>query len=178
MTSIPQLCDQLLEAYQAKGLPVQQSLRPPLDAEEAERLCATAGVRLAPELSELYSWRDGASPEGDFRFAGKAFLPLAQALSRREALLAALHPRDRQGSEIADLVPFAEASPEWLALSATTQGGHRPVLEVLEDAQPGFDSLQAMLATCAAWVSEPDWTPHSPPARAQEIWYQHNQGDL
>jgi hypothetical protein len=174
--TVEQLCDSLLDAYRTKGLDVSASLQTPLSEQDIEAKASSAGLELPPELVQLYQWRNGAAGElgTTFAFAGKPFLSLETAMAQREAMLAALHPKDRADPSLEGLFPFAGNGDEWYALAKADADGHSPVLLVIEDAKPDFESFEAMLKTCVDWVGEPDWTPTSPPAKAMDIWYRRN----
>lgn len=174
--SVAHLCDSLLQAYKAKGLDFTGALQPGLSGHAIVQIASSHGLQLAPELFELYQWRNGSTgaQPTDFPLANKAFLPLEAALSQRETMLKALHPKDREDPTIDGLIPFASSDDEWYAIAGATVQGHRPVFLVLEEPKPDFESLEAMLKSCIDWVNEPDWSPTAPPTRAMEIWYRNN----
>lgn len=168
--SLAQLCEAVAEAYQTRGLPYSAALQPALSESE---MAAQLGpqLALAPELAQLYRWRNGSAPEEvPFPLAGKPFLSLQSALSQRQVMLAALHPKDREEPSLQGLFPFAGEEPEWYAMVP----GDPTVFLVVEDAKPDFESLEALLGCTLDWVGQPDWRPDSPPREALDIWYRHN----
>lgn len=162
-TQLSSLLDDLAAAYQTKGRDVTSSLHPPLTAAEIGSHLESP----SQTLLELYGWRNGADENAPapLQLAGKTFLSLDRALAERTPMLAAL-------KEDSPLLPIAAGEGAWYALDPAKDDS--PVYIVGEVADTHFESLEAMLKTCAAWVAEPDWTPTQRPSRAQEIWYQHN----
>ncbi|MDJ0878760.1 MAG: hypothetical protein QNI86_09120 [Halieaceae bacterium] len=179
--------DGLLAAYENRGIPVGDTLLPPLDEAQLRTACDWFPQELPPEIVALYGWRGGQEKdawesEHPFWFRDVSFSTIVRARDDYQSILSSygLFPGDR--SLLKSAFPFAAFNGAWYVLPA---GGHpfnaslqRPVVSVFEGIDLYYYSLEQMIATCTEWVSHPQYSPDGslPHETELAIWRKHNPG--
>lgn len=180
--TIAQRCDRLVEAFQAQGRAPESNLKPPLSLGEIEKFADGLGLKLPPEVVELYRWHNGVDQEDDddvLLFRDNVFLSLDRACEVYHTIQR-YYQSDPQ-VDLSSCFPIAsfEGSSYVVACGQHSFGVERPhpVVLVFQGIEMHFHSLASMLDTCIDWVSHPAWDPYQFPLDLERaIWQQHNPG--
>ena len=181
--TIADRCEKLVRAFEAKGVAVRANLRPGLNREEIVKKTAALGLKLPAEVIELYQWRNGHFDDDGptLCFRDNNFISLERALTAHADIVGSYGA----ASEDVDLeacFPIAEFDGAWyvVACGQHSFGSDKPypVISVSEGVDLFYYSLAAMLDTCIAWVSRPEWEQydHVPEDIETKIWKQYNPG--
>jgi hypothetical protein len=182
--------DKLLDAFEAKGLRVSDTLLPPIPEAELRSLCSWFPERLPEELVSLYSWRGGqhpgpwdiSEPDHPFWFRDYAFSSIESAESSYSSLMAASNQYPEFHDLLVHCFPFAEFNGARLVMPTKANGLEpklpRPIISAFEGIDVFFYTIESMVSTCVDWVSHPRY--RSDPAEWQaielQIWRDHNPG--
>ena len=179
--------DGLLAAYLQKGLPVTQSLLPPIEPAALQAACDWFPGELTPQLVTLYGWRggqkqDSSQTEYTFRFRDMSFLSIARARFEYRSMMSSYGMTQADRDLLKYCFPFASFGGGWYVLPTR---GHSfnaslpmPVLSVFADIDVYFYSMETMVNTCIDWVSHPEYQQDAglPRDLEMEIWRRHNPG--
>jgi hypothetical protein len=192
MAIITELCEQLADAHEAKGIAVRSTLQPGLDRNYIRTEAAALGFDLPEEIVELYQWRNGHGfvepwQEGPaIFFRDAAFLSFEAALAEyREVQAYSEAVNSTLQEDKVDLkkcLPISQREANWHVVSC---GKHlygpdkkSPVVSVYHGVELYFYSVESMLRTCIDWVSHPDWNEFDllMPDIEMDISRKHNPG--
>lgn len=180
--------ERLLDAYAGHGLDVRGHLKPGAPDEAITAVGNAIGIEVPDEVRQLYRWTAGPTIEyGDelLTFRDNSLLPLSE-VAAIHALVVQIYgsdltpeeERDEYGFEVRHCVPFAHfegATYGVLAGAHRLEGvGPHPVISIYHGAGAYYDSLSALVDTCVAWVSHPDWELYATPPDEEATWRRHN----
>ena len=189
MPTITELCNQLADAYEAKGIAVRENLRPGLTTTEILATVAPLQIIVPDDFIELYQWRNGHINEFDpdlnrnLKFRDNKFISLEEAVLEYQNVQEYYGIESTLEQDRVDLkacLPISEFQGSWdvVACGAHLFGSERdhPVIRVFQGIDMYFHSISSMLETCIEWVSSPNWKVlHGLPHEEQkEIWKRHN----
>lgn len=172
--------DVLVDAYVAHGYDVRPSLLPGATAAELDEVESALGVELPAAYRELYEWSAGAIDSFGtapcMRFRDESLLPLGRVVEERELLLQTYGWfEDVDGWTVA---PFAWFQGSTLVVACApqrlTSSVPHPVISYFHDIDVHYDSIEAMVETSIAWVSQDGWAAGQPTPDEAEIWRRHN----
>lgn len=181
------LLDELLEAYTANGMPVADSLLPPLSEAELVERCRWFPGSLPPEIVSLYAWRGGQEKEAwesdfPFWFRDNTFCSIERAPGEYRRMMDS-YGRDPEYHELLKhSFPFASFNGGWYVLPTRGQPFSpvltAPIISVMEGIDIHFFSIETMVRTCIDWVRAGAYDPENPMPRELElqIWRRHNPG--
>ena len=185
--NLHRLLDELLEAYESKGMRVSETLLPPHSESELRERCQWFPGELSPEIISLYTWRGGQASDAwvtefPFWFRDNSFSNLEYAEQSYKSIMATygLFPQDRELLKYS--FPFAEFNGGWYILPtrglAPGTQLKAPVISVLEGVVIYYYSIEAMVQTCIDWVNHELYSAESslPDTVEIEIWRKHNPG--
>jgi hypothetical protein len=185
-TSIAELGDRLVAAYENKGIAVRRNLQPGLDRASILAAVAPLGLTLPEEVIDLFAWRNGHVDEelydAKLCFRDNQLLTLDQAIDEYRRLN---EPNSREqaleyfGLDVSQSFPVAGFEG---CVYVVAWGRHawrnstpRPVIQLFEDVVRYFYSLPKMLETSHAWVSHRDWEGYKLDSEIEEeIWQRLN----
>lgn len=182
MSTIEALGDDLLKAYEGRGLTVTPNLAPGLTADAYAAAIGVAVDRLPPALLDLYAWRNGCDEDADAQllFRDDCFLSAERAAAEWTRAHPYLGP-DVLGFDPADAIPVAAYEG---SLHVVVFGPHpfgealtHPVVSIYQSVEAHFTSIAAMLQTCADWVRHPSWDPEQgldDEEAELTLWRRHN----
>lgn len=171
----------LAGAYAARGYDVRPNLLPGASVAELDAVESALGVVLPASYRALYGWSAGVVDSSGttpcLRFRDEALLPLSRVVEERELLLDTYGWfEDVDGRTVAPLA-FYEGSvlavacgPQQLAPAVP-----HPVISYFQGIDVHYDSIEAMVETTIAWVSQDGWDPHEMAPNEMEIWRRHNR---
>jgi len=181
------LLDELLEAYESKGMHVSDSLLAPLSQSELIDRCSWFPGELPPEIISLYSWRGGQlkdawESEFPFWFRDNSFCSVERAQFEYKSMMDSygIYPEDHELLKYS--FPFASFNGGWYVFptqgqpfSATLKA---PIVGVLQGIDIYYFSIETMVQTCIDWVSHDKYDADSsmPDKIEREIWQKHNPG--
>ena len=168
--------DELLAAFQAKGIDPTANLRPGLGEQDLVALLAPLPFQTPEAVRILFRWRNGhrdpmATPDRLLWFRDCPLLSLEEAIEVRDSLLAFGAYGDLENT-----LPFAGMDGVYLGvLCAGPQVGR--VYTMGEDFEPYFLSLESLLLTCLDWVRDPTYDAEVlAPEDEMTAWQRHNPG--
>ncbi len=181
------LLNQLLSAFEDKGLHVADSLLPPLSESEVVDRCKWFPGTLPAEIIALYGWRGGQEKDAweesqPFWFRDNSFTSIARAESEYRSMMSSYGSFAADHELLKYSFPFAAFNGAWYVIPT---GKHpfgkslpRPIISVYEGIDVYFYSIETMVATCLDWVSHPSYTKDGTLPREVEmaIWNRHNPG--
>ncbi len=194
MSTIVNLCEQLADAHEAKGIAVRSTLQPGLRRDDILAQTASLGFALPESIVELYAWHNGhgfTEPwhEGPaLRFRDTAFLSFEVALTEYRELQSYREATDStlssDGIDLRTSFPIAQIQGVWLVVACGEHlyGNDKTdvVVSVYHDIELYFYSVESMLKTCLAWVSHPAWNENAyellPDGIERDIWQRFNPG--
>ncbi|BBB68978.1 hypothetical protein UNDYM_4725 [Undibacterium sp. YM2] len=189
MPTITELCNQLADAYEAKGIAVRENLRPGLTTTEILETVAPLQIIVPDDVIELYQWRNGRIDKLDsdldtnFCFRDNEFISLEEAVLEYQSIQEyyGLHSTLEQDRvDLKACLPISEFQGSWdvVACGAHLFGSDKdhPVIRVFHGIRMYFYSISSMLETCIEWVSSPNWKDLDglPDEEEMEIWRRHN----
>jgi hypothetical protein len=190
MPTITELCEQLADAFEARGVRVRENLQPGLSHDAIMEIVAPLRLPLPDDVVELYQWRNGHVDDHDpqwrhIRFRDNAFISLQRAVREYASIAGSYGADSTLHADRVDLsacIPISAFDGSWdvVACGAHLFGRRidHPVVRVFQGIDMHFHSLPSMLQTCIAWVSSPGWSPLDglPADEEMEIWTRHNPG--
>lgn len=188
MTSrIALLGEQLADAFETKGVPIRQTLRPGASRDHVIGVAAALGIELPEEVVDLYEWHNGVLDtvaDGDsLVFRDNTFISVDAASAEYASIQKYYGVHSSIESDRVDLkacFPIARFEGSWYVVAC---GGHlhgqamqHPVISVFQGVDLFFYSVENMLRTCISWVSHPAWAQHAgvPQDVEMELWRKHN----
>jgi hypothetical protein len=172
----------LADAYEQHGYAVRSNLLPGATAAEIAEVESALGVILPPAYRQLYGWSAGTADEWGtgpcLWFRDMYLLPLSRVVEERG------HQLEVYG-ELFDAIDFRTVAP-----LATNQGStlavacspqqltslvEHPVICTFHELSVYFDSIERMVETQIAWVSQATWEPYMPVPHELDIWTTHNR---
>lgn len=173
--------DVLADAFGHHGYDVRSNLQPGATPDELAALEARLDVPLPSAYRDLYSWSAGTVDEWGtaprLRFRDEVLLPLSRVHEERDALAAVYDWFD--GVDFRTLAPLATYEGSTLAVACGPQGltslAEHPVICFFQGIDVYYDSIESMVETTIAWVSQPNWAPYAQAPHEIEIWRQHNR---
>lgn len=171
----------LADAFGHHGYDVRSNLLPGATSDELAALEASLEVTLPAAYGELYRWSAGTVDERGtvprLRFRDEGLLPLSRVVEERD-LLAEVHDWF-DGVDFGTLAPLAIYEGSVLAVACGPQSltslAPHPVIAFFQGIDVYYDSIESMVETAIAWVSQPDWAPYDQAPNEIEIWRQHNR---
>ncbi len=189
MPTITELCNQLADTYEAKGINVRENLRPGLTTKEILEIVAPLQIVVPDDVIELYQWGNGHINEFDpdlhrnFKFRDNDFISLEEAVMEYESVQAyyGIHSTLQQDRvDLKACLPISSFQGSWdvVACGAHLFGSEKdyPVVRVFQGIDIYFHSISSMLVTCIEWISSPNWKVLRglPREEEKEIWMRHN----
>lgn len=183
MHSIAELCDDLVTAYEAKGQVVSQNLKPGIPESEYARIIGFDPQEIPPSVLKLYQWRNGCvdeEVEALFLFRDNCFISADRGKEELNLIRNFYSADDEDRFDLNRVIPIAAFEG---SVFAVVTGKHNfgsgfeyPVVSIFEGIDLFFSSIEAMLQTCIAWVTHPDWDRYnSLPYNVElEIWKRLN----
>lgn len=173
--------DVLADAYAAHGVDPRPNLLPGASATVIDDVESALGVRFPAAYRELYSWSAGTVDElgaGPYlRFRDMHLLPLTRVLEERQSLVEVYGWFE--DLDLTTVAPLATFMGSTLAVACGPQRltavVEHPVIGVFHDISVYFDSIEAMVETSIAWVSQPGWLPHTLVPHEMGIWRSNNR---
>ncbi|MFZ6770383.1 hypothetical protein ACO0LM_25285 [Undibacterium sp. Di26W] len=189
MPTITELCNQLADAYEAKGVAVRENLRPGLTTTEILDIVVPLNIVLPSDVIELYQWANGHIQDDDpdlnrnLCFRDNNFASLQEAVVEYKSIqetygLYSTLEQDRV--DLQNCLPISAFQGSW---DVVVCGKHlfsasmeHPVIRVFQGVDIYFHSIRSMLETCIEWVSSPNWQHLCglPDEEEMEIWKRHN----
>ncbi len=189
MASIAERCELLADAFEAKGVAVRGNLAPGLKRDEILRLVRPLNVALPEELIQLYEWKNGHVDDNGWMpcvvFRDNVFISLERAVEQYRSIQAtygedSILAADRIDVRAALPISLLHGSWDVVACGAHLFGTRydHPVVRVFQGFEMYFHSIAAMLDTCTAWVSSPNWNTGEGLSELEEkeIWTRLNPG--
>lgn len=138
-------------------------------------------VTLPAAYRDLYRWSAGTVDEWGtaprLRFRDECLLPLSRVREERDSLVEVYGWFE--GVDVRTVVPFATFEGSTLAVAcgpqALTPLAEHPVICFFHGIDVYYDSIESMVETAIAWVSQPHWAPYVPTPNEDEIWRRHNR---
>ncbi|MEO0423010.1 MAG: hypothetical protein AAF184_11775 [Pseudomonadota bacterium] len=188
MANLAAKLGRLSQAFDSKGHKAPDSLLPGLAGDALDAQLGWFPSTLPQELRELYAWRAGQASdpwdaEFPFWFRDRGFSSIEIAKDEYSSMMESYGVENdptRDLVNLSDCFPFAAFNGAWYVVPCKGHGFDisvpYPVISVFQDISPHFDSINAMLDTCIAWVEHPDWKSDSGLDREQErrIWSRFN----
>ena len=186
--SRPRLIDgleALRQAFEANGRHVSAGLLAAVAEEDLRKRCAWFPAPLPDEILGLYAWRGGQANDTwdepyPFVFRDCGFSSPAMAERSYRAIMDSYGRDPPDDALLRSAFPFAEFNGGWLVVPTRPEGYgglQRPVISVHQGINVWFHSVNAMVDTCLAWVSDPAWTNEGLPSdRELLIWRKYNPG--
>lgn len=190
MSNLSTKLDTLLANFQAKGFDPASNLNPGLSAAELDHYESKFGFQFPLEVRELYAWRNGscnldAEPEHLLMFRDMAFLSLDHALDARAIIEQFCSAFAQFGNPTPfaanSVLPIAGLEGQYYVVpcrdhTCRSKGPH-PVVAIGEDLGVYFYSIESMLDTCNAWVSDSQYTLETlEPEDEIKAWERFNPG--
>lgn len=179
----------LRRAYEAKGAKVSDALLPPLNEGQLRAECSWFPSVLPPQLVTLYGWHNGQRRGGweephPFWFRDCVFSSIDTAKAEYSSMMST-YGRPEYVTPQIDLrtcFPFAAFNGGWYVLPC--HGQHLderfpfPIISVFQGVSIFYYSMEAMVETCADWVSQPYYPDQSKESAEKNlaIWRKHNPG--
>lgn len=172
--------DVLADAYAAHGYDVRPNLLPGATSAELDEVESALGVVLPASYRELYGWSAGTIDDSGttpcLRFRDEALLPLTRVIEERARLLQTYGWfEDVDGRTVA---PFGFFQGSVLVVACgpqrLTSAVPHPVIAYFQGIDVYYDSIEAMVETCIAWVSQVRWAPYDAAPNEMEIWRRGN----
>ena len=186
-TNLHTLLNELLDAYEAKGMKVSNDLLPPINEQELREICSWFPGELPAEIIALYAWRGGHKKdawEADFPFwfRDNSFCSIERAKQEYQSMMDSYGTIPEDHELLKYSFPFASFNGGCYVLP--TQGQpfssalSLPIISVLEGIDILFYSIESMVSTCIEWVKHPQYDEdYSLPKEIEiEIWQKHNPG--
>ena len=172
----------LADAFEQHGYGVRSNLLPGATKAEIDVVESVLGVALPSAYRQLYGWSAGTADESGstpcLRFRDMQLLPLSRVVEERNLQIEVY-------GDIFDEVDFNTVAPlathegSTLAVACGQQQltslVEHPVICTFHDLSVYFDSIQSMVETEIAWVSQPSWEPYLPIPDELDIWRAHNR---
>ena len=182
------LCEELVLAYEKHGERVRGNLRPGLRREEIIELVKPTGVDLPESLIQLYEWADGHFDNEDHEntivFWDNTFISLSWAVEQYFQMQSTYGGADATlevvGVDFAKCFPVSLNNGSW---DTVVCGNHthdpvlkNPIVRVFQGYDLFFDSVEAMIKTCTAWVNCEEWKRFDglPQSIERQIWKREN----
>ena len=185
--NLHRLLDNLLNAYESKGMHVSDSLLPPLSKSELIKRCSWFPGELPPEIISLYSWRAGQEKDAweaefPFWFRDNSFCSVERAEHEYESMMESygIYPEDHELLKYS--FPFAAFDGSWYVFPTKGQpfssSLKAPIINVLEGIEVYYFSIETMVLTCLDWVGHEKYDADGslPENVEREIWQKHNPG--
>jgi hypothetical protein len=188
MPTITELCNQLADAYEAKGVAVRENLRPGLSTTEILEIVAPLNIIVPDDVIELYQWANGHIHDDDFElhrnlcFRDNNFVSLQDAVLEYKSIQEIYGIGSTLEQDLVNLrscLPISAFQGSWdvVACGAHLFGAsmEHPVIRVFQGIDMYFHSIASMLETCIEWVSSPNWQNLKglPAEEEMEIWKRH-----
>lgn len=187
--AIHQKLDTLLQAYESKGILVNQQLSPAMTEQDLKAQCGWFPETLPIEIIALYTWRGGQDTQWvtqPFWFRDTIFCDLKIAKENYQRIVV---PYAEDGEEDPDLgweylrqaFPFSSFDGAVYVIPSQNYVADerlaRPIISVHEGVQAVFESLETMLDTCIEWVENGTYNEEDEFLEInneREIWVKHN----
>lgn len=188
VSSIPALCDALVEAYASRGVAVHENLGPGLSREQILRIVAPLNITLPEGVIALYQWRNGHIEEDAddvIRFRDNTFVSLERAVEEHAEILSSYgidSTLEDDGVDLRASFPISAFEGSWDVVACGAHlhrsAGDHPVIRVFQGVEMYYPSVESMLRICTEWVSHPDWDPVNGLSGDAElkIWRRHVPG--
>lgn len=172
--------DVLADAFAHHGYDVRSNLHRGATPDELDELEASLGVILPAAYRDLYTWSAGTvdeqGPMPRLRFRDEGLLSLSRVVEERDALVETYDWFD--DVDLRTLAPLGTYEGSTLAVACGPQGlttlAEHPVISFFQGIDVYYDSIESMVETAVAWVSQPDWDRYETPNEI-EIWRRHNR---
>lgn len=177
----------LLAAYEAKGMKVTNSLLPALSEKQIREECSWFPEELPEEIISLYSWRGGQEEdagvsESPFLFRDNGFCSLERAQQEYKSMMASYGTNPDDHKMLKYSFPIASFNGGWYVMPMKSHSFNpslkRPVISVMEGIDVYFYTIESMVATCVDWVNHPKYDDDYslPNDLEMKIWQKHNPG--
>ena len=185
--NLHRLLDRLLAAFEARDMPVADSLLPPLSQAELIKRCAWFPGELPPEIVALYAWRGGQEKDAwetefPFWFRDNSFCSIERAEQEYKSMMASYGIYQETRELLQYSFPFAAFNGGWYVLPTRGQPYSAslaaPVIGVLEGIDIYYFSIETRVATCVDWVGHDSYAAgvSLPESVEMSIWQKHNPG--
>lgn len=179
-SSLAERLEVLADAYTLRGYDVRPNLLPGATSAELHEVESALGVVLPASYRELYGWSAGVIDDlgtvPRLRFRDESLLALSRVVEERDRLLDVYDwSESLDGRAVA---PFASYQGSILVVACGPQGltsvVPHPVISYFQGIDLYYDSIESMVETCIAWVSQVGWAPFDAAPEEMEIWRRFN----
>ena len=179
-SSLAERLEVLADAYALRGYDVRPNLLPGATAGELDEVEAALGVVLPASYRELYLWSAGVVDELGtapcLRFRDESLLPLPRVVQERDRLLEVYDWFEPVDGRV--VAPFASFQGSVLVVACGSQRltsvVPHPVISYFQGIDVHYDSIEATVETCIAWVAQEGWGPYDAAPNEMEIWRRFN----
>lgn len=179
-TSLPGRLDALADAYAEHGYDVRGNLFAGATPEEIAAVESGLGVELPTAYRDLYGWSAGPvderGPAPVLSFRDMGLLPLSRVLEERDHLVEVYGWFE--DVDVRTTAPVAYFEGAVLAVACgpqrLTSAAPHPVVSFFQGIDVHYDSIESMVETALAWVSQPTWRRYEETPDELEIWRRHN----
>ena len=171
--------ERLVDAHEARGVPVRESLAPGVSAAELDALAERVGFDLPDDYRALYEWHNGGPL---LLFRDNSFCEIGNPDAQRTLdIYSEIGEEDGLDDLPVDLrrcLPIAEFNGAVYVVPgkglSQSPLSPNPVVSVFEGIDVYYLSIETMVDTCIEWVEQHDWTPTSEAPNEMRIWMKHN----
>lgn len=172
----------LADAYEQHGYGVRGNLLPGATTAEIDNVESALGVTLPSAYRQLYGWSAGTADDSGntpcLQFRDMHLLPLARVVEERDQQVN-VYGGIFDDVDLNTVAPLATYQGSTLAVACREQRlsslVEHPVICTFHDLSVYFDSIESMVETAIAWVSQPSWEPYATIPDELEIWRAHNR---
>jgi len=181
------LLDELLSAYENRGMNLSSSLLPPIEERDLKNRCRWFPGELPREIISLYGWRGGQkkdawASEHPFWFRDMSFCSIERAEYEYKSMMESYGSYPKNHELLKFSFPIASFNGGWYVLPTNGQPYSSklttPIISVFQGIDIYYFSIEQMVKTCIDWVNHDkyrdDYT--LPDDIESAIWQKHNPG--